>query len=180
MKLAGGNVEGSKLKRYSDSQDERNTAIKVRIEGLTIKNGFFTGLPGGVVAYSDDLKFENIILTHVGEDGISNAKEVKNTQVINCKFYGNAKNDKLLQLNGAIGAIVKNCLFVGGITAIRCQESSSKNQGGKPRIEGNSFKNVDTAVNASGRTTVYLKNNTFEGVRLKTKTDSDQVKFIEQ
>lgn len=181
LDLQGGEINGSKLKSYGNSQDERNTPIKIRVSGLTIKNGYFNKIPGGVVAYEDNITFQNIVLTNIGEDGISNAKDVADgTRIINCKFYAGEKNDKSAQLNNAIGADLNGNLFAGGITSVRLQESSAKRQGGKPKVYNNSFKNVDTALNVAGETTVYLKNNEFEGVREKYKTSSDKVKFIEE
>ncbi len=178
--MQGGRIDGSSLKRYSNSQDERNTPIKTRIPDLTIKNGYFYNIPGGVVTYAENTTFENITLTKIGEDGISNAKDISaGTQIIDCKFYNTEKGDKSLQLNDAREAIVKGNLIAGGITGIRLQESSAKKQGGKPRVEGNTFKNVDTGINAAGKTTVYLKNNKFEGVRENYKTSYDTVKFVE-
>lgn len=181
LDLQGGEINGSKMKQLQDTQDEANQAIKLKIPGLTIKNGYFTKIPGGVMAMEEDITFQNIVATQIGEESISNVKDISDrTKVINCKFYGNDKNDKLLQLNNSIGAEVKGNLLAGGITAVRLTESTSKRQNGKPRVENNTFRNVDTALNVAGKTTVYLKNNTFEGVREKYHTSYSTVKFIEE
>lgn len=178
--LQKGRIDGSKLKRSSNSQDENNTAIKTRIPGLVLKNGYIYNVPGGIITYAEDTTFEDLIFTKIGEDAVSNQKDISSgTKVINCEFYNTSKGDKSIQLNDAREAIVKGNLVAGGITGLRLQESSAKKQNGKPRVENNTFKNVDTGLNVAGKTTVYLKNNKFEGVNKKWVSSHDTVKFVE-
>ena len=162
--LQGGELNGSKLKKSSNSQDENNTPVKLRVKNLTIKNGFGKDLPGGLVAYESNVTFENLIFTGTSEDFVSNAKDVSdNLSIIKCKFYNNSKGDKSAQANGAVGLLVRDCYITGGITAIRIGESTSKRHG-EARVENCMIEGVPTFLNVDGKMKVYVKGNTLKNV----------------
>ena len=165
--LQGGCLDGSKLKKSADSQSEKNTPVKIRVEGLTLKNGYGRNLPGGLMVFSSNVTFENLIFTGTSEDFVSNAKDVSdNFSIIKCKFYNNSRGDKSLQSNGAVGLLVRDCYITGGITAIRIGESSSKRRG-EARVENCTIEGVPTFLNVDGKMKVYVKGNTLKNVGQK-------------
>ena len=179
--LQGGRISGNKLKKPSNSQSENAIGIKIRIKNLTIKNGVIDNLYGGLICYAEDITFQNLTFISIGEDAISNLKDIsKGTRVINCKFYGNSASDKILQGNDGRDFYVRGNLISSAITGIRVQKKNAQRQGGTAQVIDNQFIGVDTAVNAAGEVRVIVKGNTFEKVREKYKTDSDKVKFIEE
>jgi hypothetical protein len=177
--LAGGKISGAKLKHSANQNDEQSIGVKVRIDGFTLKRGMLEDLPGGIIVYAEDVTFEDLIVLKIGEDGLSNGRDVSpNTRIINCKLYGTAQNDKGIQLNDGRGAEIKNCFISGGITGARIQKKAAAKQNGTATVTGNTFKNVDTAINCAGEVTVIFKNNKFEGVNTEAKVDGDGVKII--
>jgi hypothetical protein len=178
--LMGGKISGRKLKQPSNPQDEGSVGVKIRIKGLTLKNGVAEGIPGGFLCYNEDITFQKIVFLKAGEDFVSNLKDIApGTRVIDCKFYGNSDSDKLLQGNDGRDFYVKGNTFSSAITGIRVQKKDAKKQGGTAQILNNKFVGIDTAVNAAGNVRVIVRGNSFDGVREKYKTDSDKVKFIE-
>lgn len=179
--LKGGKISGKKLKHPSNSQDEGAVGVKIRIKGFTLKNGIIEDLPGGLICYAENITFQNLVVHKIGEDAISNLKDIaKGTRIINCKFYGNANSDKILQGNDGRDFYVRGNLLSSAITGIRVQKKNAQRQGGTAQVIDNQFIGVDTAINAAGEVRVIVKGNTFEKVREKYKTDSDKVKFIEE
>lgn len=165
--LQGGCLDGSKLKRSSNSQDESNTPIKLRISNLTLKNGYVTNVPGGLIVQTPSVTIENMLFTGVSEDYLSNTKDDSyNLKILNCEFYNNSKGDKSCQVNGAVGLMVKDCYITGGITAIRIGESTSKKHG-SAKVENCVIENVPTFLNVDGKTQVFVKNNILKNVDKK-------------
>jgi hypothetical protein len=165
--LQGGCLDGSNLKKSSNSQNESNTPIRLYLSNYTLKNGYIVNIPGGIVVQVPNVTIENILFTGVSEDYISNIKDKSyNFKILNCKFYNNSKGDKSCQINGAVGLIVKDCYITGGITAIRIGESTSTKHG-SAKVENCSIENVSTFLNIDGKTQVFVKNNTLKNVDKK-------------
>ena len=165
--LQGGCLDGSKLKRSSNSQDESNTPIKLRISNFTLKNGYIINVPGGIVVQTPNVTIENMLFTGVSEDYLSNAKDDSyNFKILNCEFYNNSQGDKSCQVNGAVGLTVKDCYITGGVTAIRIGESSSKKKG-DAKVENCVIEDVPTFLNVDGKSQVFVKNNILKNVDKK-------------
>jgi len=165
--LQGGCLDGSNLKKSSNSQNESNTPIRLYLSNYTLKNGYIVNIPGGIVVQVPNVTIENILFTGVSEDYISNIKDKSyNFKILNCKFYNNSKGDKSCQINGAVGLIIKDCYITGGITAIRIGESTSRKHG-DAKVENCFIENVPTFLNIDGKTQVFVKNNTLKNVDKK-------------
>ena len=179
--LGGGKISGKNLKHPSNSQDENSVGVKIHIDNFTLKNGILEDIPGGLISFAKNVTFENLTILKIGEDALSSIKDVSpGTSIINCKIYGNAASDKLIQGNDGNKFLVKNNKLFNAITGIRVQKKDAKFSQSQSLITGNTFTNVDTAINASGKATVTVKDNTFNNVREKYKTDSSDVKFVEK
>lgn len=164
--LQGNAISGKKIKR-GGSQDEDSIPLRVYYDGFTLKNGIIRDIPGGIVVRAKDTTYDKLTFIEIGEDALSNNTDAApGVTVNNCKFY-NDGGDKSLQLNDARDAVITNSFFTGGQTAIRLQESSGKARGVKATLTKNEFKNVPTAVNVSGHTTVTASGNTYENVQEK-------------
>ena len=165
--LQGGCLDGSKLKKSSNSQDESNTPIKIQITDCILKNGYVRDVPGGIIVQTPNVTIEDMLFTGISEDFVSNLKDKSyNFKIINCKFYNNSKGDKSCQVNGAVGLIVEGCYITGGITAIRIGESTSTNHG-KAIVKNCTIEKVPTFLNIDGKTQVYVKNNMLKNVNKK-------------
>ena len=176
--LNGGEINGKNLKHSGNSQDESNVGVKIRMDNLTIKNGFAKDLGGGLISYAKNTTFQNITFTGTSEDFVSNQKDVSdNFRVIDCKFYNNSKGDKSIQINGAVNALVRDTYVSGAITGVRLGESSSKRRG-EARVENCTFENVSTALNIDGKMKVYTKGITLKNVP-KPYVVNDGSKLIE-
>lgn len=163
--LQGAELNGSRMKHPKNPQDEGAAALKIHIPGFYLRNGQVRDIPGGIVAFAEGCRMENLLFRKIGEDAVSNQKDVSaGFQISRCRFEGTKENDKLAQINDARDAVVENSTFTGGVTAIRMQESSAKKQGGSAESIGNTFVDVRTAHNVAGRTTVYHKGNVFTRV----------------
>jgi hypothetical protein len=180
--LMGGRLSGKNLKHPSNSQDENSVGVKIHIDNFTLKNFIAEDIPGGLVIFSKNVTIQDgLFLCKDQEDAVSNMKDVAlGTSIINCKFYGGANNDKLIQGNDGRDLLIKNNKLFNAITGMRIQKRNAVKQGGVANVIGNTFTNVDTAINASGKVTVNTKDNTFNNVREKYKTDSSDVKFVEK
>jgi hypothetical protein len=179
--LMGGKLSGRKLKRPSNSQDENSIGVKIHIDNFVLKNGVLEDVSGGFISFAKNVTFENLTILKVGEDAISSMKDVSpGMSIINCKIYGNAASDKLIQGNDGNSMLVKDTKLFNAITGIRVQKKDARLSQSQSLITGNTFTNIDTAINASGKATVTVKDNTFNNVREKYKTDSSDVKFVEK
>lgn len=177
--LGGSQIDGTKMKHSSDSQNEKNPGIRNRIKFLTVRNGYIYNLSGGFSTNAQNTTLENITFTGNSEDFISNIKDVAPNIIIkNCKFYNNENGDKSVQINDFRNALIENNFIAGGITAIRAQESSAKYTG-KGIIQNNEIVNVPTFINAAGKTEITVKNNKLTDVGQKYVNGSD-VKIIEK
>lgn len=164
LDLNKGEINGSKLEKPGGQQDENAVGVKTRIKNFTIRNGYVKGLPGGIVSFAPDTTFQKLIFTKIGEDAVSNQREIApRTTVDNCEFY-NFGGDKNLQLNSGNGAIVRNSKFYNGVTSVRIQETETPNNKGESLVENCLFQNVETGVNVGGQNVATLKNNEFKNV----------------
>lgn len=166
--LKGNAISGKKIKHPSNSQDEDSIPLKIQIEKFSLENGIIRDIPGGVVVKSNFNTFKNLTFIESGEDFISTYTDgAKGTVVDKCKFYNDRDGDKSGQFNSAVDTTIKNSYFTGGITAIRLQESSSKQKDVRAYVEGNEFVKVPTAVNGDGDLTIYAHGNSYDNVREK-------------
>ncbi len=174
IKLSGVIIDGSKLKRSSNKQDEKSSKITIWLPGWDIMDGVFEDIPGGVYVKSQSTEFNNCHFLDIGEDALSvprstksGAQELCALRVIKCFFWNRSAKDggdKSLQLNNGHGCVVKDSFFTGGETAIRCGESRDK-YASTITIAGCTFDNVPTAINADGTLKLQLMNNIFKSVK---------------
>lgn len=150
--LRGGRISGKRLKQPKSRDDEDAVALRLRIPGLTLKNGIIDRIPGGIVCGADDCEFRNLIFTHIGEDAWSNnTDKSRNNRVINCTFIGDPGADKLAQWNDARDGLCQGNYFTAAITSVRVQESTSKEKNTvRFTAKNNEHVNVRTAYNVDG------------------------------
>ena len=176
--LRGALVSGKFLKHPRHSQDESSLGVRIRIAGLTLKNGFLDDIPGGLMVQVPGVTLQNLTFTTAGEDFVSNVKDCSDgLRVIGCQFFNSQKGDKSIQANDARGLVVVGNLISRGTTAIRIQKKNAKKQGGRAIVEANRFMEMDTAINAAGKVTVVLRNNVFQSVSSKIKIDGSRVRI---
>lgn len=168
--LGGMTLSGKKMRHPSNSQDERSPALRVDIEGFTIRDGVVDDVPGGIILSGDNMRMIDLTFTNVGEDALSSIKDTaQGTVVRGCRFYNGKRGDKSLQLNDGRDTLTVSNYFTGGMTAMRLVESTSKNKNQKAQILNNKFENVRTAVNVDGTTTVTASGNVYQNVFEKWK-----------
>ncbi len=170
--LKGAQLVGTKLRKYSDPQDERNQPLKIAIDGFSLVNGSTRSIPGGIVFRGDGLTFADMVFLKVGEDALSNLVDVSpNATVKRCAGYG--ATDKIFQFNDARGLTFSGNLVTGGITGVRIQKKDSRNRNMRTReIRGNRFVDVDTGFNVAGDIVARGENNTYEDVKTKWLTNN--------
>ncbi len=168
LDLQGNAISGKNIKHPKNRQDEKAIPLRLRIDGLTIKNGIFRDIPGGTVNEGDNVTVENCLFIEPGEDFISTPKDkAPGLRIINCKFYNIPEKDggdKSIQLNDARNARIEKTYVTGGITAIRLQESTAAARNVKVTVKDCTFENVLTGVNVDGYTKVTESGNTFRNV----------------
>lgn len=180
LDLQGNAISGSKIKKPGSSQNENAIPLRIKIDGFTLKNGIVLKIPGGVVVKADNVTFEKLTFTDIGEDAVSTATDAApGIRILNCKFYNSSKGDKSIQANDARNAVIDGNFITGGQTAVRLQESSSKSRNVKATVTGNTFEKVPTAVNVNGYTTVTASGNTYKEVAEKWNGGS-HTKIIEK
>jgi hypothetical protein len=174
LDLGGSRLSGWKMKRPANSQDENADALRVRIDGFTLKNGVVDGIPGGIIVSANNNTFENLTFTNIGEDALSTIKDVsRGTVVRKCRFYNTSRGDKSLQLNDGRDTLTDSNYFTGGVTAMRLVESTSRYRGQKASVCNNVFEKVRTALNVDGSTIVRLSGNVFKFVYERYKVGAD-------
>jgi hypothetical protein len=179
--LRGARISGKKLKHPRRPQDENSVGVRIGIKGFTLKNGFVDDIPGGLIAHAPRVTFQNLTFSAAGEDFVSNMRDSsEDFRVLGCRFFNNKKGDKSIQANDARGLVIAGNLICSGTTAIRIQKKNAKKQGGRAIVESNRFHQVNTAVNAAGRVTLFLRNNIYEAVSTELKTDGAGVKLARQ
>lgn len=163
LDLGGAALDGSKLKRYDDIQDERNTPLRINIPNFSIMNGYVRDIPGGIVVKAADFTVKNATWLSVGEDAVSSIKDQSPRMTIkDCKFFG--ATDKTIQANSAKDLTIEGCQIFDGITGVRIGTSESKSGSDATKsIKNNTFKNVRTAYNVS-RAHVKVSGDKYEGV----------------
>lgn len=165
LDLVGGEISGKNLPRPKNIQDENSVGVKTRIKNFTVRGGYISGIPGGIISYAPNSTFEKIIFTNIGEDAISNAVDLSPGFTVRyCEFYGSKYQDKENQLNDSRDALIENSYFTGGITSVRLQKLSGKYSKGTAIVRNNVFEKVRTAMNVSGKSTVTLSGNVYKGV----------------
>lgn len=154
LDLQGNTLDGSALKHPSDSQDEKSVSLKIDIDGLVIRNGWVSDIPGGLTVNSKDVTVQKVKFINIGEDALSTVNpQASGLSVDRCEFHNSEKGDKSLQANCAVGLRVVETLFNGNnITAARVQESSY-NQKALAVFDSCTFTGCRTAVNAAGSQT---------------------------
>ncbi len=160
LDLQGCQIIGTKLKSYGEN-DERNEPLRINIPGFTMKNGSLRKMPGGVVFRKPKQSYLNLDFLDVGEDALSNIKDDSPDATIrHCRCYG--ASDKSFQLNDADGLTFENNYATGGITGVRLHTKESKNKAAKTRsVKNNTFEQIETGFNISGKITVVLSGNKY-------------------
>lgn len=172
LDLKGWSLDGRKLKHYKDVQDERNEPLRINIPDFTLKNGYVTDVPGGIIGKAESQTYSGLTFTKIGEDALSSVVDkAPNTTVKNCKFYG--ATDKSSQNNDARNLTFTGNYITGGITGVRVQESKTKFKNIKVKsFTGNTFEDLQTAVNVSGGAKVTGFNNKYIKVGKKSVTSN--------
>lgn len=161
-------VRGSRFPKPDDSQDEIFAGIHVRIPGFTLKNGYVTGVPGGIICKGKGITFYDTQFRDIGEDDMSNQTDkTPGMRLLKCRFYNDAGGVKSLQLNDGNAAEIRDCHSIGGITRARVQEDSTK-QRNKATVCNDTFE----AAPIAGNVKVPATGNKYSRVPQKWVTDS--------
>lgn len=162
--LKGNTLDGSKLKRPANPQDEGAVGLTIRAPGLTVRNGSIYNIPGGVIVKTWETRFKDLVFTKPGEDFLSTVGESASGLIVdNCDFHNTRSGDKSLQANCAVGLKVSDSLIVGGITGARVQKTSYNQKNVKASFTNTEFLGNQTGINVAGDTTVTLS-----GCKFKT------------
>ncbi len=173
VNLRGAVLNGSKLSRSGNGQDENAPALTIRIPGFELGNGWVDDIPGGAVVKEKANRFENLKFINIGEYALSTVgKDASHLLITLCEFWNDAEGDKSVQLNQAYGAILEDCRIVGGITALRVQKDSYGTTGVNCLVRRCKFEGNETGVNVAGKATARLQSCTFTNVRKKWVTGS--------
>lgn len=173
INLNGVIIDGSKLPRKANKQDEKAARLRIDLDGWKIQNAVYDDIPGGCYVVSQFTEFEKSYFVEIGEDAISTPVSATQSthlcgiRIIDCNFYNRSEKDggdKSIQLNNAHQAVIRGCFFTGGVTSIRVQDSRDK-QISYCSIHGNVFSDVPTAVNADGVLTLTMHSNVMRNVR---------------
>lgn len=168
--LGGRELTGDQLPHPKNKQDEKSLGIRIYVEGLTIKNGHVRDLPGGLIAFAENVTLMDLLFREIGEDAVSNQKDrSRGFRLVRCQFEDtNRTGDKAGQVNDGREAVVEDCEFRGFETALRIGESTAK-KSGAAEVRGTTFDGAATAINVDGRTKLTLRNNVYRRVGLALK-----------
>lgn len=173
VNLRGAVLDGSKLPRPKNSQDENAAAITVSLDQFILHNGWVDNIPGGIVVKASFCAFEKLKFIRAGEDFLSTVGEdADGIRIAGCEFWNTGGGDKSIQLNQALNAVLNDVLVVGGVTGIRIQKDSYKTKGVNAVLRGMTFHGCETGINVAGGATVRLYSPTFKNVRKKWVTGS--------
>lgn len=168
--LLGAVLDGSKLPKPKDSQDEGAASLGINLASFKLSNGWVRKIPGGIAVREPQCVFTGLRFIDIGEDALSTTTERATEIIVDmCEFWNDANGDKSLQLNQANKALVSRSKFVGGITGMRLQKKSYETEKPKCEVEDTEFVGVDTAINASGGVRVLTRRLRYKDVRLKFK-----------
>lgn len=171
--LGGAVLDGSRITHPGDRNDENSRSIELSVNGITLRNGWVSDVPGGIVVRASNCNFRQLKFIRIGEDAISTVGTASTANCIyDCEFWNDTKGDKSIQWNNAQDATIKDCLVVGGITGIRIQKVSYGMRSVTAWLRGIQFVGCETGINAAGDTTVRLNGATFEGVGKKWVTNN--------
>jgi hypothetical protein len=128
----------------------------VNIPGFTMKNGSLRKMPGGLIFRKPKQSYLDLVFLDVGEDALSNIRDDSPDATIKrCSCYG--ASDKSFQLNDADGLTFEDNYATGGITGARLHTKESKNKAAKTKsVKNNTFEQIETGWNISGKITVVL------------------------
>lgn len=173
VNLRGHVLDGSRLPRPQNSQDEKALAVTIGIPQFILHNGWVDNIPGGIVVKASYCTFEWLKFIRAGEDFISTVGEdADGIRLAHCEFWNNPGGDKSIQLNQALGAVLDDVMVVGGITGARIQKDSYKTKGVNAVLRGMTFHGCETGLNVAGGATVRLIAPVFKDVRKKWVTGS--------
>lgn len=166
--LGGKVLDGSRLTKPKDPQDEGATGIRLKLNGVKLVNGWVSGIPGGIKVFGKQCTFSRLIFINIGEDALSTVgQDAINVTIRSCEFWNDRKGDKSIQLNQALGAVISNVKVVGGITALRIQKASYGTSQVVVMIDGIEFIGCATGMNIDGKATVRLHGAKFTNVKKK-------------
>jgi len=171
--LKGGVIDGTKLPRPKDSQNENAIALVIAGSNFTLTNGWVRGIPGGIVVKRENCAFEKLKFIDIGEDALSTVGEdATGIRISSCEFWNDRDGDKSIQLNQAYGSTIRNCRIVGGVTGARIQKDSYKTPNVTCVISGTTFEGCETGFNVAGKATVRLTDSKFKNVKKQYVTGS--------
>lgn len=166
--LRGQVLDGSRITRGKDRQDEGALGIRLRVNGVTLTNGFINDIPGGVKVFGSQCRFTGLKFLKAGEDFLSTVgRDATGIRIADCEFWNDRIGDKSVQLNQALGAYLKNLLIVGGITGLRVQKVDYRTPQVTVMGENVRFVGCECGLNVDGGATVRLSGGKFEGVKKK-------------
>lgn len=166
--LKGAVLDGSRITRPNNQQNETALGVRLRVNGVTLVNGWISDIPGGIKVMSTQTRFTSLKFIKIGEDALSTVgPDATNITLRNLEFWNDRIGDKSLQLNQALGAVLTNIKLVGGITGIRVQKASYNTPQVTVMIDGVTFIGCETGMNIDGKATVRLHNATFTNVKKK-------------
>jgi len=168
INLDGAILDGRRISQPNDPQSETALGIRIKVNGITLRNGWVSNVPGGIKTQASQCRFLKLTFINIGEDALSTVgSEATNVTIRNCEFWNDRNGDKSVQLNQALGAVMTNIKIVGGITGLRIQKASYNTPQVVAMIDTIDFVGCETGMNIDGKATVRLHRGTFTNVKKK-------------
>lgn len=173
-------LDGARLP-HGKRQDEKALKLRVELSKWDLLNAVFEDIPGGNYVVGVSTTYQKCCFKEIGEDAISTPRSTGQAnhycglKLLQCNFYNRSEKDggdKSIQLNNAHGCILRQCFVTGGITGARLGESRDQQKSGCI-VEGVTFDNVPTAINASGVLALTIKDAVYRNVKKELQKGSE-------
>jgi hypothetical protein len=164
--LKGAVLDGRRITHPKDSQSEGSLGIRLKVNGITLTNGWVSDIPGGILVMATQCRFTSLKFINIGEDALSTNEDGTNVTLRSCEFW-NAGGDKAGQMNQALGAVLSDIKIVGGITGLRVQKASYGTPQVTVMVDGIEFIGCECGMNIDGKATVRLHGGKFANVKKK-------------
>ena len=159
-------VDGSRMTDHKlplDSE-KRAPALRIAMPGLVILGLTVRSSPDGMSVTAPNVRLNECRFQKAGEDLLNVHKEAHGFMADRCIF--DPASDKALQINGAKNVVVIDCKFARCRNAIRLMGAHAM------LIEGNSFRDVDTAIHVTQKGSVRVAVNNWGNTVQHYKTET--------